>query len=85
MRKHLLALLPAIALLGLSAPANALVMVIGNQLAHDCYEMAKAGTDPVNGIEASEVSPIPVTVELEIVADDGVYWLKPLMKTPADW
>jgi tetratricopeptide (TPR) repeat protein len=50
MRKHLLALLPAIALLGVSAPANALVMVIGNQLAHDCYEMAKAGTDPVNGI-----------------------------------
>ena len=25
-------------------------MVIGNQLAHDCYIMAKAGIDPVNGI-----------------------------------
>jgi tetratricopeptide (TPR) repeat protein len=50
MRKYLSALLPAIALLGLCAPANALVMVIGNQLAHDCYEMAKAGTEPTEAI-----------------------------------
>jgi tetratricopeptide (TPR) repeat protein len=27
-------------------PAHALVMVMGNQLAHDCFLMAKAGVDP---------------------------------------
>ncbi len=30
-------------LLGLGLPANAFVLVIGNQLAADCYQMAKAG------------------------------------------
>ena len=33
-------------LVGLSAPAHALVAVIGSGLAHDCFVMAKAGTDP---------------------------------------
>ena len=52
MKKHLPILLPAAcaALMGLNLPANALVMVIGNQLAHDCFEIAKAGNDPTNGI-----------------------------------
>lgn len=39
-----------VALIGFSLPANALVMVIGNQLAHDCFEIAKSGVDPANGI-----------------------------------
>jgi tetratricopeptide (TPR) repeat protein len=30
-------------MLGLSLPANAFVVVLGNDLAHDCYTMAKAG------------------------------------------
>jgi tetratricopeptide (TPR) repeat protein len=52
MKAQLTTLLPAIgaALLALSAPANAVVMVLGNELAHDCFLMAKAGNDPVNGI-----------------------------------
>ncbi|HWY61441.1 MAG TPA: hypothetical protein VNW15_06025 [Rhizomicrobium sp.] len=52
MKPHLSILAPAICLglVALSAPANAVVMVIGNELAHDCYLMAKAGVDPVNGI-----------------------------------
>ena len=33
-------------LLGLAMPAHALVAVIGDGLAHDCFVMAKAGTDP---------------------------------------
>lgn len=51
MKLHL-STLPAISILlfGLSAPANAVVMVIGNELAHDCFTIAKAGVDPVNGI-----------------------------------
>jgi tetratricopeptide (TPR) repeat protein len=51
MKKHLTLLAGAsLALMGLCMPANALVLVIGNQLAHDCYEIAKAGNDPVLGI-----------------------------------
>ena len=52
MKSHLTLLLPAIsaALFAFSLPANAVVMVIGNELAHDCFLMAKAGTDPINGI-----------------------------------
>jgi tetratricopeptide (TPR) repeat protein len=37
-------------LLLLAAPADALVMVVGNALAHDCYIAAKLGTDPRGGI-----------------------------------
>ncbi len=46
-------ILPAIcaALLGLSLPANAVIMVVGNQLAHDCFLMAKSGVDTVTGIK----------------------------------
>lgn len=52
MKKLRYAVLPAAfaGLMALCAPANALVMVIGNQLAHDCFEMAKAGVDPMIGI-----------------------------------
>ena len=39
-----------VALMGFCMPANALVMVIGNQLAHDCFEIAKAGVDLANGV-----------------------------------
>jgi tetratricopeptide (TPR) repeat protein len=48
MRTSFKALLPATcgALLCLSMPANALIMVMGNQLAHDCFLEAKAGVDP---------------------------------------
>ena len=52
MKLHLATLLPlaATALLVSGAPANAVVMVIGNQLAHDCYLIAKAGIDlPTDG------------------------------------
>lgn len=38
------------ALLVLAAPAHALVSVVGAGLAHDCFTMAKAGTDPRGGI-----------------------------------
>jgi tetratricopeptide (TPR) repeat protein len=40
----------AAALFASAMPANAVVMVIGNQLAHDCYLIAKAGVDLPNGI-----------------------------------
>jgi lipoprotein NlpI len=52
MKLHLTTFLPAISavLFGLSAPANAVVMVLGNELAHDCFLIAKAGTEPVVGI-----------------------------------
>jgi len=51
MKQHHIAILTATtALIALSAPANAFVVVIGNQLAHDCYIAAKTGTDPVGGI-----------------------------------
>jgi tetratricopeptide (TPR) repeat protein len=38
------------AFLLLSAPAHALVAVVGDGLAHDCFIAAKAGTDPRGGI-----------------------------------
>jgi tetratricopeptide (TPR) repeat protein len=52
MKQHRIVLLTASSalLLALSAPANAFVVVVGNQLAHDCYVAAKTGTDPVTGI-----------------------------------
>src|SRR5580704_14791408 len=52
MNQHRIALLTASAafFVALSAPANAFVVVIGNQLAHDCYIAAKTGADPVAGI-----------------------------------
>ena len=52
MNQHRIALLTASSalFLALSAPANAFVVVVGNQLAHDCYIAAKTGTDPVGGI-----------------------------------
>ena len=52
MKLHLTSLLPlaGAALLVSGAPADAVVMVIGNQLAHDCYLIAKAGVDLQNGI-----------------------------------
>jgi tetratricopeptide (TPR) repeat protein len=51
MKPHLVTLLSATAVFfALSAPAHAVVMVIGNQLAHDCYLIAKAGVDLPNGI-----------------------------------
>jgi tetratricopeptide (TPR) repeat protein len=52
MKPHLATLLTATAsaLFAFSAPANAVVMVIGNQLAHDCYVIAKAGVDLPNGV-----------------------------------
>jgi tetratricopeptide (TPR) repeat protein len=51
MKTHIAALLSAgVLAVGLAAPAQALVMVIGNQLAHDCFTMAKSGVDPINAI-----------------------------------
>ena len=52
MKQHRIALLTATATIfvGLGAPADAFVVVIGNQLAHDCYIAAKTGADPVGGI-----------------------------------
>jgi tetratricopeptide (TPR) repeat protein len=47
---HIVLLTAATALVALSAPANAFVVVIGNQLAHDCYIAAKTGADPKDGI-----------------------------------
>ena len=38
------------ALLALAGPAQALVTVVGNTLAHDCYIAAKIGKDPLGGI-----------------------------------
>ena len=45
--KSFIAILPTTfaVLLGLATPADALVMVMGNSLAHDCFEMAKAGVN----------------------------------------
>ncbi|HWC62354.1 MAG TPA: hypothetical protein VG501_01950 [Rhizomicrobium sp.] len=58
MKKHLAALVPASAAMvfALSAPANAVVMVIGNQLAHDCYLIAKAGIDLQTGINTCSMA-----------------------------
>jgi tetratricopeptide (TPR) repeat protein len=52
MKQHLATLLTATAaaLFVFSASANAVVMVIGNQLAHDCYLIAKAGVDLPDGV-----------------------------------
>lgn len=52
MKQHRIALLTATAasLFALCAPANAYVVVIGNQLAADCYMAAKTGIDPAGGI-----------------------------------
>jgi tetratricopeptide (TPR) repeat protein len=52
MKQHRILLLTASSalLLALSLPANAFVVVIGNQLAHDCYIAAKTGVDPQTGI-----------------------------------
>jgi len=52
MKKHRIVLLTASSalLLALSPPANAFVVVIGNQLAHDCYIAAKTGVDPQGGL-----------------------------------
>lgn len=38
----------------LPAHADALVMVVGSRLAHDCFLTAKAGTDPVGGISTCD-------------------------------
>lgn len=52
MKQHRIALLIAAsaALFALSVPANAYVVVVGNELARDCYIAAKTGTDPAGGI-----------------------------------
>ncbi len=54
MKQHRIALLTATAaaLVALSAPTKAYVIVVGNELARDCYIAAKAAVDPVNGIAA---------------------------------
>jgi tetratricopeptide (TPR) repeat protein len=44
------AVLGCAAVLLLSAPAHALVTVVGSGLAHDCFIAAKAGVDPRGGI-----------------------------------
>jgi lipoprotein NlpI len=41
--KHTACLVTCAFILGISLPANAFIVVLGNDLAHDCYEMAKAG------------------------------------------
>jgi tetratricopeptide (TPR) repeat protein len=58
MKPHLATLLSATAVLFLAAgaPANAVVMVIGNQLAHDCYLIAKAGVDLQTGINTCSMA-----------------------------
>jgi tetratricopeptide (TPR) repeat protein len=48
LRKTALCLAAASALW--AAPAQALVMVVGNALAHDCFTTAKIGKDPLGGI-----------------------------------
>ena len=52
MKPQLSLLVPAISALVLAAitPANAVILVLGNELAHDCYLMAKSGVDPADGI-----------------------------------
>jgi tetratricopeptide (TPR) repeat protein len=40
----------ALLLMLMPAPAHALVTVVGDGLAHDCFLMAKAGNDPSRGI-----------------------------------
>jgi tetratricopeptide (TPR) repeat protein len=44
------------ALLLLSAPANALVAVVGSGLAHDCFVAAKSGVDPRGGIAICDMA-----------------------------
>jgi len=48
--KKIVAALLGTALLALPSRAHALVMVVGEGLAHDCFLMAKAGNDPFKGI-----------------------------------
>jgi tetratricopeptide (TPR) repeat protein len=52
MKPQLSLLVPAISALVLAVitPANAVILVLGNELAHDCYLMAKSGVDPADGI-----------------------------------
>ncbi len=49
-RKTLLCCAAFAGILAFAAPANALVTVVGNALAHDCFTIAKIGKDPVGGI-----------------------------------
>jgi tetratricopeptide (TPR) repeat protein len=49
MKKRVM-LVMALGGLVMAAPAEALVMVVGNALAHDCYIAAKLGKDPLGGI-----------------------------------
>ena len=50
MKQHRIALLTATCATLFALPANAYVVVIGNQLAHDCYISAKTGVDLPGGI-----------------------------------
>ncbi len=50
--KNAIGILSACAgLVCLSVPANAVVMVVGNQLGHECYIAAKLAVDPMGGIK----------------------------------
>ena len=65
-------------LLLLSAPAHALVSVVGAGMAHDCFIAAKAGTDPRGGIAICTMALAEET--LGIHARAGTYINRAVMK-----
>jgi tetratricopeptide (TPR) repeat protein len=66
------------ALLLLSAPAHALVTVVGAGMAHDCFVAAKAGTDPRGAIAVCNMALAEET--LGIRARAGTYVNRAVMK-----
>ncbi|MES2254518.1 MAG: tetratricopeptide repeat protein [Pseudomonadota bacterium] len=67
------------ALLLLSAPAHALVTVVGAGMAHDCFVAAKAGTDPRGAIAICSLALAEET--LSIRARAGTYVNRAVMKS----
>lgn len=67
------------ALLLLSAPAHALVTVVGAGMAHDCFVAAKAGTDPRGAIAICNLALAEET--LSIRARAGTYVNRAVMKS----
>lgn len=66
------------ALLLLSAPAHALVTVVGAGIAHDCFAAAKAGTNPRAAIAVCNMALAEET--LDIRARAGTYINRAVMK-----
>jgi len=65
-------------LLLLTAPAHALISVVGAGMAHDCFIAAKAGTDPRGGIAICNMALAEETLSMRARA--GTYINRAVMK-----